>query len=168
MKSQLCSESFVLMKEPNSKGRKEGLRQQFLQCLWDGPPATPDSDLEEDGSQKQSWLGLFSTCNHPPSTPHPALCPEADLEVTAQLFLCSLASGHGGVCPVPSTIMREGGRRIELWNFSTHSVLVPWVATVNCQRLGWLKTTKWGLPWLRSPTGLPVVKNSPPMQGTQA
>ena len=83
----------------------------------DPPTTTPDFDHEEDGSRKQSWLGLFSTCNHPPSTPHPALCPEADLEVTAQLFLCSLASGHGGVCPVRSTVMREEGKRTELMEF---------------------------------------------------
>ena len=50
--------------------------------------------------------------------PLPTLpCPEADLEVTAQLFLCSLASGHGSVCPVRSTMMREESKRTELMEF---------------------------------------------------
>lgn len=105
LRSQLCSKSFMLMKEPNSKSRRE-VRQQFLQCLWDGPPVPLTLTLKKMEAGK-SWLGLFSTCNHPPSTPHPALCPEADLKVTSQLFLCSLASGHGGVCQVRSTVMKK-------------------------------------------------------------
>ena len=116
---------------------------------WTPPTTTPDFDREEDGSRKQSWLGLFSTCNHPPSTPHPALsrgwprgdCPAVPLLSGFWAWECLSSAKHRDE-------RRKQENRADGIS-SPCSVLVPglpqWIT-----RDGWLKTTKWGLPWWSS------------------